>query len=246
MTGIRASSNCDNPLLSHSTASTSYSLATQDLWQTLVWLVELGGKSLADSMGHIGGPQASGQCCAPSVAYYVIDGCFIEHTPSAQAGAFRKIENSRLLHLHDRQMMADSRSPDYQREPKWRRIPPLTDVIDQLRQREYLPAIWFLFSRAGCDTLAKQAYAAGVRLTTDQEQAEISKLLEDLRCAPAAPHIHCPSPWPLLPLALPFPCHPPPPLPLALPFPLLSTLPSPPFPCPAHAYFPYPFLFVEP
>lgn len=78
-------------------------------------------------------------------------------------------------------MMADSRAPDYQREPKWRRIPPLADVIDQLSQRQYLPAIWFIFSRAGCDTLAKQAYAAGVKLTTDAEQAAISDLLEALR-----------------------------------------------------------------
>ena len=101
--------------------------------------------------------------------------------------------------------MADSRSPDYQREPKWRRIPPLTDVIDQLRQRDYLPAIWFLFSRAGCDTLAKQAYAAGVRLTTDQEQAEISKLLEDLRCAPTIHTLVQPAPPLLLPCSPYFP-----------------------------------------
>lgn len=77
--------------------------------------------------------------------------------------------------------MADSRAPEYQREPKGRRIPPLQDVIDQLHQRDYLPAIWFIFSRAGCDQLAKQAYAAGVRLTTEAEQAQISSLVEALR-----------------------------------------------------------------
>lgn len=83
--------------------------------------------------------------------------------------------------MHNRQMMPDSRAPEYQREPKFRRIPPLVDVIDQLRQRDYLPAIWFIFSRAGCDTMAKQAYAAGVTLTTDAEQASISVLLEALK-----------------------------------------------------------------
>ena len=77
----------------------------------------------------------------------------------------------------------EARQPSYQREPKWKRIPPVTDVIDQLKQRDYLPAIWFIFSRAGCDSSAKQAYAAGVRLTTEQEQASISALVETLRWA---------------------------------------------------------------
>lgn len=77
----------------------------------------------------------------------------------------------------------ESRQPTYQREPKWKRIPPVTEVIDQLKRREYLPAIWFIFSRAGCDSSAKQAYAAGVRLTTEEEQASISALVENLRWA---------------------------------------------------------------
>ncbi|KAL0037105.1 hypothetical protein WJX79_000589 [Trebouxia sp. C0005] len=71
--------------------------------------------------------------------------------------------------------------PSYQREQKWKRIPPLNEAILSMKRKDYLPAIWFIFSRAACDTHAKQAYAAGSRLTTPQEQSAILALLTVLR-----------------------------------------------------------------
>ncbi|KAL0028996.1 hypothetical protein WJX77_010606 [Trebouxia sp. C0004] len=71
--------------------------------------------------------------------------------------------------------------PSYQREQKWKRIPPLNEAILSLKSKDYLPAIWFIFSRAACDTHAKQAYAAGSRLTTPQEQSAILALLTVLK-----------------------------------------------------------------
>ena len=71
--------------------------------------------------------------------------------------------------------------PRYQREPMWKRVPPLNEAIQRLKERDYLPAIWFIFSRAACDSSAKKAYAAGSRLTTPEEQASIQALLTALR-----------------------------------------------------------------
>lgn len=71
--------------------------------------------------------------------------------------------------------------PSYQREQKWKRIPPLNEAIYSLKKKDYLPAIWFIFSRAACDTSAKQAYAAGARLTTPEEEAAILTLLTVLK-----------------------------------------------------------------
>ena len=50
-----------------------------------------------------------------------------------------------------------------------------------MQQKDYLPAIWFIFSRAACDTHAKQAYASGARLTTPQEESAILELLTVLK-----------------------------------------------------------------
>lgn len=60
-------------------------------------------------------------------------------------------------------------------------MPPLNDAIEALKQKSYLPAIWFIFSRAACDSSAKQAYASGARLTTPQEQAAILELVTALK-----------------------------------------------------------------
>lgn len=37
-----------------------------------------------------------------------------------------------------------------------RSVPPMDDVIEELRSRQMLPAIWFVFSRKGCDAAAAQ------------------------------------------------------------------------------------------
>ncbi|KAL3144002.1 hypothetical protein ABBQ32_003810 [Trebouxia sp. C0010 RCD-2024] len=71
--------------------------------------------------------------------------------------------------------------PSYQREQRWRRIPPLHETIEALRERDYLPAIWFIFSRAGCDKSAKQAYTLGAGLTTPEEQAAIMDMVTALK-----------------------------------------------------------------
>ena len=47
------------------------------------------------------------------------------------------------------------------------------DIIDRLDAAGLLPAITFIFSRAGCDEAVQQCLAAGLRLTTPDEAAHI-------------------------------------------------------------------------
>ncbi|HMO11986.1 MAG TPA: helicase-related protein, partial [Actinotalea sp.] len=50
-------------------------------------------------------------------------------------------------------------------------------VVDVLDRRALLPAIFFVFSRAGCDAAVAQCLRSGMRLTTPAEQAEIHELV---------------------------------------------------------------------
>ena len=54
-------------------------------------------------------------------------------------------------------------------------------VIDLLESRNLLPAIFFIFSRVGCDQAVSQVLRAGVRLTEQWERDEIRAIVED-RC----------------------------------------------------------------
>ncbi|MDQ1596980.1 MAG: ATP-dependent helicase HelY, partial [Microbacteriaceae bacterium] len=54
-------------------------------------------------------------------------------------------------------------------------------VVKMLDERNLLPAIFFIFSRVGCDQAVKQVLRAGVRLTTQQERDEIGAIVEE-RC----------------------------------------------------------------
>ncbi len=52
-------------------------------------------------------------------------------------------------------------------------VPSRVDVVDRLEADGLLPAIMFIFSRAGCDAAAQQALGANLRLTTANERREI-------------------------------------------------------------------------
>lgn len=59
-------------------------------------------------------------------------------------------------------------------------------VVDVLAEAQLLPAIVFIFSRAGCQGAVDQCLAAGLRLTSPAEQAEIRRVAEE-RCATVPP-----------------------------------------------------------
>jgi ATP-dependent RNA helicase HelY len=66
------------------------------------------------------------------------------------------------------------------------RPPRRSDLVHALRQRRWLPAIYFLFSRAGCNDAVDQLVRDGVRLTTPEEQAQIRRIV-DARTADLPP-----------------------------------------------------------
>jgi ATP-dependent RNA helicase HelY len=53
------------------------------------------------------------------------------------------------------------------------------DVVELLARANLLPAIFFIFSRAGCDAAVQQVRRAGVRLTSQEERTEIRAIVED-------------------------------------------------------------------
>jgi ATP-dependent RNA helicase HelY len=81
--------------------------------------------------------------------------------------------NPELIRLARRDMHADypprSRPHRGERRPRRNAPPYRPEVIDRLDAAGLLPAITFIFSRAGCDAAVQQCLAAGLRLTTPDE-----------------------------------------------------------------------------
>ena len=70
--------------------------------------------------------------------------------------------------------------------PRPRRAPPRFAVVDVLDAQGLLPAIVFVFSRAGCDDAVDQVRAAGLVLTNEHERAQIAAIVDE-RCAGLPP-----------------------------------------------------------
>ena len=109
----------------------------------------------------------------------------------AQAGSKHRVDPELLRHIAHRRE-AD-RLVDW--EPRRRhgrpggpglyRPPARPDVIATLDREGLLPAITFIFSRAGCDAAVKQCLRSPLRLTTDADRARISEII-DRRCGDLA------------------------------------------------------------
>src|SRR5215469_10326042 len=72
--------------------------------------------------------------------------------------------------------VGQSRNAQRGRHPVRYRPPRRAEVIERLDAEGLLPAITFIFSRAGCDAAVEQCMAAGLRLTTPEESAEIARV----------------------------------------------------------------------
>lgn len=75
--------------------------------------------------------------------------------------------------------------PGQRGRPGIYRPPGRPEVIGALDREGLLPAITFVFSRAGCDAAVKQCLRSSLRLTTDEERASIAEVIER-RCADLA------------------------------------------------------------
>ncbi len=58
-------------------------------------------------------------------------------------------------------------------------VPTRADVVEALGRRDLLPAIVFIFSRAGCDAAVRQLLGAGVRLASLDVRDEIRRIAEE-------------------------------------------------------------------
>ncbi len=69
--------------------------------------------------------------------------------------------------------------------PRFYRPPARPDVIATLDSHGLLPVITFVFSRAGCDAAVAQCLRSPLRLTSEEERAQIAEVIEH-RCADLA------------------------------------------------------------
>jgi ATP-dependent RNA helicase HelY len=76
----------------------------------------------------------------------------------------------------DARKVQRGRSAYRPRSPFWR--PRRREVVERLEIESMLPAIYFIFSRAGCDQAVRQCLSDGVRLTSPEERMQIRALAE--------------------------------------------------------------------
>ena len=112
-----------------------------------------------------------------------------DYRASAKSARELRVDPELLRHIAHRRE-AD-RLADWQPRGRGRgrpsiyRMPARPDVISMLDRERLLPAITFVFSRAGCDAAVKQCLRSLLRLTTDEERARIAEVV-DRRCADLA------------------------------------------------------------
>ena len=90
-----------------------------------------------------------------------------------------------IAHRREADRLADWQPPGRggpRGRPTMYRTPSRPDVVEMLEHENLLPAITFIFSRAGCDAAVKQCLRSSLRLTTDAERTRIAEVV-DRRCA---------------------------------------------------------------
>ncbi|HEX5566807.1 MAG TPA: DEAD/DEAH box helicase [Streptomyces sp.] len=93
-----------------------------------------------------------------------------------------QLENSRIPALRDRRRGKPMREADRERERRQRsRIwtPGRPEVIERLDAAGLLPAITFIFSRAGCEAAVQQCLYAGLRLNDEAQRARVREVVEE-------------------------------------------------------------------
>ncbi|MEI6253540.1 MAG: DEAD/DEAH box helicase, partial [Mycobacteriaceae bacterium] len=112
-------------------------------------------------------------------------------TPANGAAAHR-VDPELMRHIANRReadRMADWQPRGRGRRPGGgpglNRPPSRPDVIATLDREGLLPAITFIFSRAGCDGAVKQCLRSPLRLTTEEDRVRIAEVI-DRRCGDLA------------------------------------------------------------
>ncbi|MEV0970642.1 DEAD/DEAH box helicase [Microtetraspora glauca] len=88
--------------------------------------------------------------------------------------------NPNLMRIsRDEVRLAQARGRRGYTRPRRGPAPHRPDIIEKLDAEGLLPAITFIFSRAGCDTAVMQCLYAGLRLTTERERHEIRQIVDE-------------------------------------------------------------------
>ncbi|MBW5482035.1 DEAD/DEAH box helicase [Streptomyces bambusae] len=102
-------------------------------------------------------------------------------------------ENSRTYNPRDRRRGKMVREADRERERRSRsRIwtPGRPEVIERLDNEGLLPAITFIFSRAGCEAAVQQCLHAGLRLNNEEARLQVRGIVEERTAAIPAEDLH--------------------------------------------------------
>jgi ATP-dependent RNA helicase HelY len=95
----------------------------------------------------------------------------------------REVDPELVRHVRDRERYVELGGGRRGGRPRGWRPPSRVDVIERLDREGLLPAITFIFSRAGCDAAVQQCGHAGLRLTTPAEAAEVRAVAEERTAA---------------------------------------------------------------
>ncbi|MFB9524521.1 DEAD/DEAH box helicase [Streptomyces cremeus] len=93
-----------------------------------------------------------------------------------------RMENQRTYNPRDRRKGKTVREADRERERRQRtRIwtPGRAEVIERLDSAGLLPAITFIFSRAGCEAAVQQCLYAGLRLNDEDARQQVREIVEE-------------------------------------------------------------------
>ena len=104
-----------------------------------------------------------------------------------------RMENQRTYNPRDRRRGKMVREADRERERRQRsRIwtPGRPEVIERLDAEGLLPAITFIFSRAGCEAAVQQCLYAGLRLNDDEARAQVREIVEERTAAIPGEDLH--------------------------------------------------------
>ncbi|MGW2838708.1 DEAD/DEAH box helicase [Streptomyces sp. NPDC001493] len=129
---------------------------------------------------------------------------FEEETDHGGRGSARRETNPDLIRLarmesqggynpRDRRRGKMVREADRERERRQRsRIwtPSRPEVIDRLDAEGLLPAITFIFSRAGCEAAVQQCLAAGLRLNDEDKRRLVREIVEERTASIPAEDLH--------------------------------------------------------
>ena len=97
-----------------------------------------------------------------------------------------RLESSRPTGPKDRRRGRNMREADRERERRQRSrtwTPSRPEVIERLDAENLLPAITFIFSRAGCEAAVQQCLYAGLRLNAEAARSAVREIVEERTAA---------------------------------------------------------------